>query len=82
MAKINTKLNTIRFYYDSKANTLNVWFDNPKREYLSEETGEEVVLNKNRKGKVIGFEKLNYLPAGKTIKKLPIETLVYQWKSE
>jgi len=51
----------IRLYYDSKGNTLNVWFDNPKKEYISEETGEEVILVKDRKGKVIGFEKLNFL---------------------
>lgn len=77
MAKISTKSKVIRFYYDSRANTLNVWFDNPKNEYLSEETGEEVILNKNKQGKVIGFEKLNYLPQRTSIKTLPIETLVY-----
>ncbi|MBI2885501.1 MAG: DUF2283 domain-containing protein [Candidatus Omnitrophica bacterium] len=67
----------IRVYYDSHGNTLNVWFDNPKNEYVCEETGEEVVLVKNRQGKVIGFEKLNFLP-GKhhTVKNLPIEVLV------
>ncbi len=69
----------IRVYYDSHGNTLNVWFDNPKKEYVCEETGEEVVLVKNRAGKVIGFEKLNFLP-GKhhTIKQLPVEVLVYE----
>lgn len=77
MVKISAKLKTIKFYYDSRANTLNVWFDNPKNEYLSEETGEEVILNKNKRGKVIGFEKLNYLPQGTSIRTLPVETLVY-----
>jgi len=67
----------IRLYYDSKGNTLNVWFDNPKKEYISEETGEEVILVKDRKGKVIGFEKLNFLmhPQEST-KTLPVELLV------
>lgn len=77
MAKISAKSKVIRLYYDSRANTLNVWFDNPKNEYLSEETGKEVILSKNKQGKVIGFEKLNYLAHGKNIKKLPIEALVY-----
>lgn len=67
----------IRVYYDSKGNTLNVWFDAPEKEYISEETGEEVILVKDKKGKVIGFEKLNFLLHPKeTIKNLPVEILV------
>jgi uncharacterized protein YuzE len=56
------KLTKIRVYYDSHGNTLNVWFDDPKKEFASEETGEEVILVKDRRGRVIGFEKLNFLP--------------------
>jgi uncharacterized protein YuzE len=51
----------IRVHYDSKGNTLNVWFDEPKKEHISEETGEEIILVKDKRGKVIGFEKLNFL---------------------
>ncbi len=67
----------VRIHYDARGNTLNVWFDDPKHEHVCEETGEEVVLVKNREGKVIGFEKLNFL-AGKhhAIKHLPVEVLV------
>ena len=67
----------MKIHYDRKGNTLNVWFDDPKREHVCEETGEEVVLVKDRQGKVIGFEKLNFLP-GKhhTIKQLPVEVLI------
>ena len=46
--------------YDKAGNTLNVWFDNPELEHHSEETSEEVILNKNEQGRVIGFEKLNF----------------------
>ena len=68
----------IRVYYDSHGNTLNVWFENPKHEHVCEETDEEVVLVKNRRGKVIGFEKLNFLPRKyRVIKRLPIEMAVY-----
>ena len=67
----------VRLYYDSKGNTLNVWFDDPKREYVCEETGEEVILVKDKKGKVIGFEKLNFLiHPQKAIKTLPVEVSV------
>jgi uncharacterized protein YuzE len=50
----------VKVYYDREGNTLTVWFGNPEDEYIMEETGEEIVLMKDRKGKVIGFEKLNF----------------------
>ena len=37
-----------------------MWFSDPKEEYVCEGTGEEVVLMKDKSGRVIGFEKLNY----------------------
>ena len=40
--------------------TLTVWFTDPSLEYVSEEAGDEVVLMKDRPGRVIGFEKLNF----------------------
>jgi uncharacterized protein YuzE len=67
----------IRVYYDTKGNTLNVWFDDPKKEHICEETGEEVILAKDKKGRVIGFEKLNYLShPGEKITSLPVEVFV------
>ena len=67
----------VRLYYDSKGNTLNVWFDDPKKECVCEETGEEVILVKDKKGKVIGFEKLNFLiHPQKTIITFPVEVSV------
>ena len=50
----------VKVYYDREGNTLTVWFGNPAEEYVAEETGEEIVLMKDREGKVIGFEKLNF----------------------
>ena len=50
----------VKVYYDREGNTLTVWFGNPADEYVAEETGEEIVLMKDRDGKVIGFEKLNF----------------------
>ena len=81
MAKRKTqKINKIQIHYDSQGNTLNVWFDKPEKEYISEETGEEVILNKDKKGKVIGFEKLNYIPSKVEqlfpTKILPVEVMV------
>ena len=66
-----------RICYDRHGNTLNVWFDDPRKEHVCEEIGAEVVLVKDQRGKVIGFEKLNFLQ-GKhhAIKHLPVEVLV------
>ncbi|OQX64357.1 MAG: DUF2283 domain-containing protein [Anaerolinea sp. 4484_236] len=50
----------VKVFYDQEGNTLTVWFGNPEDEYIVEETGEEVVLMKDKNGNVIGFEKLNY----------------------
>ena len=58
----------IRVFYDRKGNTLTVWFGDPEDEYVCEETGDEVVLMKNKGGQVIGFEKLNLrIPAEKEL---------------
>ena len=52
-----------RVYYDREGNTLSVWFDDPKKESLCEEADDDVVLVKDREGRVIGFERLNFLSA-------------------
>lgn len=68
----------IKIFFDKVGNTLNVWFDDPQKEHVSEETSEEIVLIKDKKGKVIGFEVLNYLSprASKSLKKIPVESAV------
>ncbi len=53
----------LRVDFDREGNTLNVWFDDPKKEHICEETDDDVVLVKDRAGRVIGFERLNYLSA-------------------
>ncbi len=53
-------MENIKLFYDKKGNTLTVWFSNPEDEYICEEAGNDVIIMKDVKGKVIGFEKLNY----------------------
>ena len=53
-------MDKVKVLYDRQGNTLTVWFGIPEDEYICEETGEEVILMKNKAGQVIGFEKLNY----------------------
>lgn len=52
----------VKVFYDRTGNTLVVWFGNPQDEVEAEETGNEVILMKDKQGQVIGFEKLNFLP--------------------
>ena len=65
----------IRVYYDREGNTLTVWFAEPQAEYISEETGEEVILMKDRSGRVIGFEKLNFSAAASESVRVAFETI-------
>jgi hypothetical protein len=65
----------IRLYYDHKGNTLTVWFGEPQDEYICEETGDEVVLMKDKLGRVIGFEKLNFCVAESEQLKVAFETV-------
>ena len=51
----------VRVYFDRVGNTLSVWFDDPKKEHVCEESGDDVILVKDRRGRVIGFERLNFL---------------------
>ena len=50
----------LKVFHDREGKTLTVWFVDSRDEYVCEETGEEVVLMKDRAGNVIGFEKLNF----------------------
>ncbi len=51
----------VRVYYDRTGNTLTVWFDDPAKEHVCDEIEDDVVLMKDPRGRVIGFERLNYL---------------------
>lgn len=62
----------IRVIVNRESNTLDVWFDDPEKEFISEETGEEIILKKDKHNRVIGFEKLNLLPGEENV---PIEVL-------
>ena len=50
----------VKVFHDRMGNTLVVQFGEPQDEYEVEETGDEVILMKDKNGQVIGFEKLNF----------------------
>lgn len=66
----------IKVFYDNIGNTLTVWFGNPQDEAVCEETGDEIILMKDKNGKVIGFEKLNFTPSKSKMLRMAFETAV------
>ena len=65
----------VKVFYDREGNTLTVWFGEPTAEYVAEETGEEIILMKDREGKVIGFEKLNFTTLSTDAVRVAFETI-------
>ena len=65
----------IKLFFDPVGNTLTVWFGDPDQEHLCEETGNDVILMKDRDGRVIGFEKLNFTPVGNDMPLVSFETM-------
>jgi hypothetical protein len=60
----------IRVIHDPVGETLTVYWKEPSRDQICEETGEGVILIKDRQtGEVIGFERLYYKPeaTGQTV---------------
>jgi uncharacterized protein YuzE len=46
----------LRIYYFKETDSLDIWFDEPEKEELSEETDDIVLLKKDKEGTVIGLE--------------------------
>lgn len=68
-------MDKIKVVYDVVGGTLTVWLDDPGKEHICEETTDEVVLMKDKSGRVIGFELLHYRPTS-TEPGLAVETVV------
>lgn len=64
----------VKIYYDREGNTLTVWFGEPADEYICEETGDEIIIMKDKNGTVLGFEKLNYLSGSVSDRTVVFET--------
>ena len=64
----------VKLLYDREGKTLTVWFTDAREEYVCEETGDEVVLMKDKSGRVIGFEKLNFSLAEPEKLRVAVET--------
>ena len=65
----------VKVFHDRVGNTLVVWFGEPQDEYEIEETGDEVILMKDKTGRVIGFEKLNFINENSDMTQVNFETI-------
>lgn len=65
----------IKVIHDTVGQTLTIWLGDPKEEYLSTLTEDEVVVMKNRGGQVLGVEVLHYRPTGPQTG-LSVETII------
>jgi hypothetical protein len=68
-------MDAIKLIYDPFGRTLTIWFDDPAKESVCQETADEVVLMKDVGGRVIGLEILGYQAQGKG-RTLTVETVV------
>lgn len=66
----------VTIYYHKENDTLDVWFGNPEDEDICEEAGDGFILKKNKKGEIIGFEKLYVRKSMKITKSLPVEVTI------
>lgn len=57
---------TNRVVYDREGNTLDVWFTKPQKS-ISEEVGHGIILKKDKRGRILGCEKINFLALGQRI---------------
>jgi len=65
----------IKVFHDREGATLTVWFADSRDEVICEETGDEVILMKDKNGQVIGFEKLNFVLQDRESLKVALEPL-------
>lgn len=63
----------IKVILNRESKTLDVWFGDAEKEFICEETGEEIILKKDKNNRVIGFEKLNLFVDKKV--NVPVEVM-------
>jgi uncharacterized protein YuzE len=70
-------MDKVTVYYHKENDTMDIWFGDPKDEYICEEAGEGIVFKKNKEGMVIGIEKLYVSKTvGMVGKTIPFELVV------
>lgn len=67
-------METIKITYDNVGNTLDIWFVKPTKNIICDDLSNDMIVKRNKKGAIVGFEILNYIKdKKKKIESLPIE---------
>ncbi|MCK9266187.1 DUF2283 domain-containing protein [bacterium] len=61
--------------YQKESDSMDIWFGNPEDEYICEEAGEGIIFKKDKKGKIIGIERL-YVSKILGVSSFPVEVTV------
>lgn len=67
------KLKTLRIYYFKETDSMDIWFDKPTKEFISEEVNDHILLKKSKEGNVIGVEIISLSALAKTPLEVPIK---------
>lgn len=63
-------------HFHKESDSMDIWFGNPEDEADCEEAGEGIILKKDRRGKVIGIEKLHVSKTVGASIPFPVELIV------
>ena len=56
-------MESLKIFYDRDNHILTIWFDDPQKEFIPEEIGEELLIMQDSEGKTIGIERMNFVLA-------------------
>ena len=68
-------MDSLKIFYDRDNHILTIWFDDPQKEFIAEEIGEELLVMQNSDGKMIGIERMNFVLAEQNLIDLQLQHL-------
>ena len=64
---------TLRIYYFKETDSMDIWFDEPTKEYVCEEINDHLLLKKDKEGGVIGVEIISLSKLAKAPLEVPLK---------
>jgi uncharacterized protein YuzE len=68
-------MDSLKIFYDRDNHILTIWFDDPQKEFIAEEIGEELLVMQDSEGKTIGIERMNFVLADQNLLDLQLQCL-------
>ncbi|MGB9759755.1 MAG: DUF2283 domain-containing protein [Thermoproteota archaeon] len=63
----------LRIYYFKETDSMDIWFDEPCKEYVCEEVDDFILIKRNKDGDIIGIEIINLSMLAKKPIEIPIK---------